>query len=75
MKIDSLNKINKKSTLQRQPVQLKDMLSTILNAVENFEQNGKINFKGHKERMEILKSFITEFIKDDEQKRIISGGQ
>lgn len=66
---------NKKSTSKKQPVQLKDMLSKLLNVIEDFEKNGKIDFKVHRERMDILKDLVTSFIKDDEQKRIISGGQ
>lgn len=75
MQVSDLNNNVKKSTSKKQPVQLKDMLSTILNIVENFEKHGKIDFKVHRERMDILKDLVTSFIKDDEQKRIISGGQ
>ena len=79
MQVSNLNnnvkKIQKKSTSQKQPVQLKDMLSKLLNVIEDFEKNGKIDFKGHRERIDILKSFITDFIRDEENKRTISGGQ
>ena len=76
MKIDSLTNALKntpKKSTSKQPDQLKDMLSTILNIVENFEKHGKFSCKAHRERMDILKSFITDFIKDEEQKRIIMG--
>jgi hypothetical protein len=75
MQVSDLNNNVKNITSKKQPVQLKDMLSKLLNVIEDFEKNGKINFKGHRERMDILKDFVTSFIKDDEQKRIISGGQ
>ena len=79
MQVSNLNnnvkKIQKKSTPQKQPVQLKDMLSKLLNVIEDFEKNGKIDFKGHRERIDILTSFISDFIRDEENKRIISGGQ
>ena len=79
MQVSNLNndvkKIQKKSTPQKQPVQLKDMLSKLLNVIENFEKNGKIDFKVHRERLDILKDLVMSFIKDDEQKRTIMGGQ
>jgi|CryBogDrversion2_1035201.scaffolds.fasta_scaffold165984_2 DNA mismatch repair ATPase MutS len=79
MQVSDLNNnvknITKKSTSKKQPVQLKDMLSTILNIVENFEKHGKIDFKGHRERIDILTSFISDFIRDYDQKITISGGQ
>jgi DNA mismatch repair ATPase MutS len=79
MQVSDLNNnvknITKKSTSKKQPVQLKDMLSTILNIVENFEKHGKIDFKGHRERIDILKDFISDFIRDYDQKITISGGQ
>jgi uncharacterized protein (UPF0305 family) len=75
MQVSDLNNNVKNITSKKQPVQLKDMLSKLLNVIEKFEKNGKIDFKGHRERMDILTSFISDFIKDDEQKRIISGGQ
>lgn len=79
MQVSNLNnnvkKIQKKSTPQKQPVQLKDMLSKLLNVIEDFEKNGKIDFKGHRERMDILTSFISDFIRDYDQKKLISGGQ
>jgi len=79
MQVSDLNNnvknITKKSTSKKQPVQLKDMLSKLLNVIEDFEKNGKIDFKVHRERLDILKDLVTSFIKDDEQKRIISGGQ
>ena len=79
MQVSNLNndvkKIQKKSTPQKQPVQLKDMLSKLLNVIEDFEKNGKIDFKGHRERMDILTSFISDFIRDYDQKITISGGK
>ena len=73
--VKKIKKIQNKSTSKKQPVQLKDMLSKLLNVIEYFEKNGKIDFKGHRERMDILSSFISDFIRDEENKRIISGGQ
>ena len=79
MQVSNLNndvkKIQKKSTPQKQPVQLKDMLSKLLNVIENFEKNGKIDFKIDKDKIDILKDLVISFIKDDEQKRTIRGGQ
>ena len=79
MQVSNLNndvkKIQKKSTPQKQPVQLKDMLSKLLNVIEDFEKNGKFSCKGHRERLDILKDLVMSFIKDEENKRIISGGQ
>ena len=79
MQVSDLNNnvknIAKKSISKKQPVQLKDMLSKLLNVIEDFEKNGKIDFKGHRERMDILSSFISDFIRDYDQKITISGGQ
>lgn len=75
MQVSDLNNNVKNITSKKQPVQLKDMLSTILNIVENFEKHGKIDFKGHRERIDILTSFISDFIRDYDQKITISGGQ
>ncbi len=79
MQVSNLNndvkKIQNKSTPQKQPVQLKDMLSKLLNVIENFEKNGKIDFKIDKDKIDILKDLVISFIKDDEQKRTIRGGQ
>ena len=79
MQVSNLNndvkKIQNKSTPQKQPVQLKDMLSKLLNVIEYFEKHGKIDFKGHRERIDILTSFISDFIRDYDQKITISGGQ
>ena len=74
MKLNSLNSLNKStSKKQPKPNQLKDMLSKLLNVVEDFEKNGKVDCKEHKDRIDILKSFITDFIKDEEQKTTIMG--
>ena len=73
--VKKIKKIQNKSTSKKQPVQLKDMLSKLLNVIENFEKNGKIDFKVHRERLDILKDLVMSFIKDEENKRIISGGQ
>ena len=73
--VKKIKKIQNKSTSKKQPVQLKDMLSKLLNVIEDFEKNGKIDFKGHRERMDILSSFIGDFIRDYDQKITISGGQ
>ena len=62
-----------KSTLKEQQNEFKDMLSTIFNIIEKFEQNEKIDSKIHKEKMDILKNFIAYFIKNEEQKKIIMG--
>ena len=79
MQVSNLNndvkKIQNKSTPQKQPVQLKDMLSKLLNVIENFEKNGKIDFKIDKDKIDILKDLVISFIKDDEQKRTIRGCQ
>jgi polyhydroxyalkanoate synthesis regulator phasin len=79
MQVSDLNNnvksITKKSTSKKQPVQLKDMLSKLLNVIEDFEKNGKIDFKVHRERIDILTSFISDFIRDYDQKITISGGQ
>ena len=73
--VKKIKKIQNKSTSKKQPVQLKDMLSKLLNVIEDFEKNGKIDFKGHRERIDILSSFISDFIRDYDQKITISGGQ
>ncbi len=78
MQVSDLNnnvKNIKKSTSKKQPVQLKDMLSKLLNVIEDFEKNGNGTYKNTRDRMDILKDLVMSFIKDDEQKRIISGGQ
>lgn len=79
MQVSNLNnnvkKIQNKSTSKKQPVQLKDMLSKLLNVIEYFEKNGKIDFKIDKDKIDILKDLVISFIKDDEQKRTIRGGQ
>ena len=62
MQVSNLNndvkKIQNKSTPQKQPVQLKDMLSKLLNVIENFEKNGKIDFKIDKDKIDILKDLV-----------------
>ena len=73
--VKKIKKIQNKSTSKKQPVQLKDMLSKLLNVIEDFEKNGKFSCKGHRERLDILKDLVMSFIKDEENKRIISGGQ
>jgi uncharacterized protein (UPF0305 family) len=73
--VKKIKKIQNKSTSKKQPVHLKDMLSKLLNVIEDFEKNGKIDFKGHRERIDILSSFISDFIRDYDQKITISGGQ
>ena len=71
---ESVKKIQNKSTPQKQPIQLEDMLSTMLGVIQRFEKHGKVN-KAHKEKIDILKDYVTSYIKDEEQKKLISGGQ
>lgn len=79
MKLTNLNEtvqeiLNKKPIQQKQPIQLEDMLSTMLGVLQRFEKHGKIN-KANKEKIDILKDYVTCYIKDEEQKKLINGGQ
>ena len=78
MKLDSLNnsvkEIHNKSASKKQPTDLEDMLSTMLVVIQRFEKNGNGTYKNTRDRIDILKNFVTDFIKDEEQKKIIMGG-
>ena len=78
MKLDSLNnsvkEIHNKSASKQQPTDLEDMLSTMLGVIQRFEKNGNGTYKNTRDRIDILKNFVTDFIKDEEQKKIIMGG-
>jgi hypothetical protein len=78
MKLDSLNnsvkEIQNKSASKKQPTDLEDMLSTMLGVIQRFEKNGNGTYKNTRDRIDILKNFVTDFIKDEEQKQIIMGG-
>ena len=78
MKLDSLNnsvkEIQNKSASKKQPNPLEDMLSTMLGVIQRFEKNGNGTYKNTRDIIDILKNFVTDFIKNEEQKKIIMGG-
>ena len=73
MKLNNLNNRNNKPTSKKQPNQLKDMLSTIFSVINKFEKNETVEYTNNKDKIDILKNFVTDMIKDGEQKQIISG--
>jgi|694.fasta_scaffold08412_19 hypothetical protein len=60
---------NKNST------QFRDMLSTLLNVIGQFENNRNLISKNTKERVDILKKIVSDMMRDDYQKRVIMGDQ
>ena len=79
MKLDSLNnsvkEIHNKSASKKQPTDLEDMLSTMLGVIQRFEKNGNGTYKNTRDRIDILKSFISDFIKYEENAKLLRGGQ
>ena len=79
MKLDSLNnsvkEIQNKSASKKQPTDLEDMLSTMLGVIQRFEKNGNGTYKNTRDRIDILKSFIRDFIKYEENAKLLRGGQ
>lgn len=60
---------NKNST------QFRDMLSTLLNVIGQYENNRNLISKNTKERVDILKKIVSDMMRGDYQKRVIMGDQ
>ena len=53
---------------------LRDTLANMSDVIEKFEKTGKIENKTEREKVVLLKDFIFNLIKDEDEKRIIRGG-
>ena len=53
---------------------LRDTLANMSDVIEKFEKTGKIENKTQREKVVLLKDFIFNLIKDEDEKRIIRGG-
>lgn len=53
---------------------LRDTLANMYDRLERFEKIGKIENKTEREKVVLLKDFIFNLIKDEDEKRIIRGG-
>ena len=53
---------------------LRDTLADMSDVIENFEKTGEIATKLEREKVSLLKDFIFNMIKDEDEKRIIRGG-
>ncbi len=53
---------------------LRDTLASMYDRLERFEKIGKIENKTEREKVILLKDFIFNLIKDEDEKRIIKGG-
>ena len=53
---------------------LRDTLASMYDRLERFEKIGKIENKTEREKVILLKDFIFNLIKDEDEKRIIRGG-
>ena len=53
---------------------LRDTLANMSDVIEKFEKTGKIENKTEREKGVLLKDFIFNLIKDEDEKRIIRGG-
>ncbi len=53
---------------------LRDTLANMYDRLERFEKIGKIETKTEREKIVLLKDFIFNLIKDEDEKRIIRGG-
>ena len=53
---------------------LRDTLANMYDRLERFEKIGKIENKTEREKVILLKDFIFNLIKDEDEKRIIRGG-
>ena len=53
---------------------LRDTLASMFDVIEKFEKTGKIENKTEREKVVLLKDFIFNLIKDEDEKRIIRGG-
>lgn len=53
---------------------LRDTLASMYDRLERFEKIGKIETKTEREKVVLLKDFIFNLIKDEDEKRIIRGG-
>ena len=52
---------------------LRDMLSLMFNVIQKFETDGKVNRKNDSDKIDVLKTMISDMMKDSEQKQIIRG--
>ena len=53
---------------------LRDTLANMYDVIEKFEKTGKIENKTEREKVVLLKDFIFNLIKDEDEKRIIRCG-
>jgi hypothetical protein len=67
--------INKEvQQLREREDSLNNMLSTLFNVIERFENNGRTHYKDDKDKVDVLKNIIKNMVKDAQQKEIIKGG-
>lgn len=79
MKLRDLNKdianLKKQKPLSNENrKKLRDTLADMSDVIENFEKTGEIATKLEREKVSLLKDFIFNMIKDEDEKRIIKGG-
>ena len=79
MKLRDLNKdianLKKQKPLSNENrKKLRDTLADMSDVIENFEKTGEIATKLEREKVGLLKDFIFNMIKDEDEKRIIKGG-
>ena len=72
---EDINKLKKPQPLSSENRKnLRDTLANMSDVIEKFEKTGKIENKTEREKVVLLKDFIFNLIKDEDEKRIIRGG-
>ena len=77
MKVKDVNnkvgELRRNNQLTERKDSLRDMLSLMFNVIQKFETDGKVNRKNDSDKIDVLKTMISDMMKDSEQKQIIRG--
>jgi len=70
---NKVGELRRNNQLTESKDSLRDMLSLMFNVIQKFETNGKVNRKNDSDKIDVLKTMISDMMKDSEQKQIIRG--
>ncbi len=68
-----VNNLRRKNQLKESKDSLRDMLSLMFNVIQKFETDGKVGGKIDADKIDVLKTMISDMMRDSEQKQIIRG--
>lgn len=73
MKLRDIDGLRRNNQLKEGKDSMITMLSLLFNVIKKFETNGKVNRKNDSDKVDVLKTMISDMMKDSKQKQIIRG--